>query len=53
MTAVSEAETCGDLDCVICHPMVTRSGHVVTPEELEQWAEEAGTGYVLSKLREL
>jgi hypothetical protein len=40
-------ERCEDEDCVICYPLVTRTGHVVTPDELEEWAEQASAGYEL------
>jgi hypothetical protein len=40
-------EVCGDQDCLICYPLVTANGRVITEDELDAWAEEAERGYGL------
>lgn len=34
-------ESCGDLECLICYPLVTKAGRVITAGELAWWADEA------------
>lgn len=41
------AEKCGDLNCLTCYPLTTRTGKVITQDDLDVWAAEAEAGYDL------
>lgn len=34
-------ENCDDPECLICYPLVTKTGRVITVEELTRWADQA------------
>jgi hypothetical protein len=53
MSVKAFTETCGDEDCVFCYPLVTRTGRVLTEDDLIALVDEAGRGYDVSGLREL
>jgi hypothetical protein len=36
---------CGDPDCLICHPLVTKTGRVLTEDDIQALADEAELGY--------
>lgn len=40
-----ENESCGNPDCLVCCPLMTRTGKVLTEADLEAWAAEAERGY--------
>lgn len=44
-------EHCDDPNCLICHPLVTKSGRVLTDDDVQALAAEAERGYDIDKLR--
>lgn len=45
-------ERCDDPECMICYPLVTRTGRVLTDDDIQRFADEAEQGYEVEKLRE-
>ena len=38
-------QDCGDPDCEICFPLVTKTGRLLTADDIQALAEEAEIGY--------
>ena len=41
------SEQCADPGCLVCHPLVTKTGKVITQDDLDAWVAEAEAGYDL------
>ena len=52
MMSAELAETCGYEDCLFCHPMVTKSGRVLTEADLIELVDEAERGYGIARIRQ-
>jgi hypothetical protein len=45
-------ERCDDPECMICYPLVTRTGRVLSEDDIQALADEAEHGYDIGVIKE-